>query len=390
MASHTKKITKRYTKPSSVRAAVGFCLIKKKILNKLSSPVNHFQKARVIRKSLAPEYDWFSLPYSDFDITALPIFSEAEIIHLHWIADFVDYPSFFAACYDKKIVWSIHDMNPFTGGCHYSLRCTKYFTTCSNCPQLANYADEADAEVFQKVKRISLESLPIHVVGNSHWITQQVIDSKIFGNNHSYQTIHFGVDTQAFSYLDKVTARKALNLRGQPQLVLSFGADHPLKIRKGGHLLREAISRLSAKGINVVCLVFGEGDIPNDIDNVSIVNFGKIQQTAFLRIIYAASDVFIVPSLQEAFGLTCLEAMACGTPVIAFSTGGLPDMVEPSKTGLLAATGNVDDLVEKIIWMSNHQEQREVMGRTASEVVQHHFEEKRQAKKFIDLYRKIL
>ena len=127
-----------------------------------------------------------------------------------------------------------------------------------------------------------------------------------------------------------------------------------------------------------------------EISGVEIKNAGYQNSPEGLSTIYSAADVFVIPSLQEAFGQTSLEAMACGTPVVGFNTGGIPDMIISKKTGLLAKQGDSDDLAEKIQWMINYPAERSAMGKNAREMVEKEFTLEKQAKSYISLYESIL
>jgi len=120
------------------------------------------------------------------------------------------------------------------------------------------------------------------------------------------------------------------------------------------------------------------------------IHLGRIYNDRLLSLIYSSADVFIVPSLQDNLPNTVLEAMSCGTPVVGFDTGGIPDMVFHGKTGLLAQPKNVNDLSEKIQWMIDHPDDRKQMGINARKHVVEKFTPEIQATRYIDLYSKLL
>jgi glycosyltransferase involved in cell wall biosynthesis len=115
-----------------------------------------------------------------------------------------------------------------------------------------------------------------------------------------------------------------------------------------------------------------------------------MESPELLSLAYSACDIFVMPSLYEAFGQTSLEAMSCGTPVVGFDTGGIPDMVSPGKTGLLAKRGDIEDLSEKIQWMIDHPEARKSMGIAARQLVKREFTLQRQAEKYSSVYNDLM
>lgn len=117
---------------------------------------------------------------------------------------------------------------------------------------------------------------------------------------------------------------------------------------------------------------------------------GRIDSPELLSLIYSAADIFVIPSLQEAFGQTALEALACGTPVVGFRVGGIPDMVRSGVTGVLAEPANVTDMAEKIRWMAKHPEERIRMGSNARNMVEREFSLSTQAGKYVELYKSLL
>ena len=114
---------------------------------------------------------------------------------------------------------------------------------------------------------------------------------------------------------------------------------------------------------------------------------GPVSDVDTMAKVYSAADIFVIPSLHEAFGQTCLEAMACGTPVLGFDIGGIPDMVTPGQTGLLARAGDVRDLQAKLLWLLDHDAERLRMGRAARHRVEQAFGLQVQAGHYLALYR---
>jgi len=312
-----------------------------------------------------------------------------SILQLHWIYEFLDHPSFFASVPDTlPIVWTLHDMTPFTGGCNYNWDCQHFKDVCHDCPQLNNKSSNDFASECFEIKLNAIKNKNIHVVANSKWIENEARQSKILSNVKSFRTIHYGLDLSIFKPKEKNIAREELCI-DTSKTIISFGAVNLSNKRKGMMEFISAIQELENKE-NILLLSFGAGEIRQKISGVEIKHTGYKNSPAALSTIYSASDIFVIPSLQEAFGQTSLEAMACGTPVVGFNVGGIPDMIISKKSGLLATQGNSDDLAEQIRWLVNHPAERSIMGRNARELVEKEFSLTKQAKSYISLYESIL
>ena len=337
-----------------------------------------------------PGFGDFSFPIaprnSSLDLQRQP----ADIVSLHWIADWIDYPSFFPSIPDSlPIIWTLHDMNPFTGGCHYSWECEKFKTGCHSCFQLNKKRGPQDISFrFAKIKRQALAGKNIHVVADSRWLEQQARTSSILGNAKSFRTIHYGLNTELFKPKDKNLCRKLLDIP-ETAFVICFGAASIDNKLKGFALLKEALA-LVHRSHPVYCLLFGCSKSDTVSDFVPHKSVGSLASIDLQTLVYSAADIFVIPSIYEAFGLTALEAMACGVPVAGFAAGGIPDMITPFENGLLAAPGDVQDLAEKIIYMIEHPEERRNMARNARQTVMQRFTADIQAGKYIELFENLL
>jgi len=324
------------------------------------------------------------------ELTQTEVFKKADVINLHWVSYFLDWPTFFSQC-NKPIVWTMHDMNPFTGGCHYALDCEGFKNSCQNCPQLKPNFDKTNrwkawAANNQSAKKKAIENKTIHVVADSYWLEKECRQSEVFSSNTSFQTIHYGIETEIFIPRKKKIAKEKLGISPNA-LTIGFGAEKVDNKRKGFNELAEALKMLHPQFPALECLVFGQGNLAEMEGLPKIHSFGKIDENERLAEIYAAGDIFVVPSLYEAFGQTAIEAMSCGTPVVAFDTGGLVDSVISGQTGWLAERGNAQDLAKKITEGLEDQAKREVFGNNAREFVVKNFDFDHQAEKYLLLYK---
>jgi glycosyltransferase involved in cell wall biosynthesis len=313
-----------------------------------------------------------------------------DVVNLHWISRWIDQPSFFASLPpDLPVVWSLHDMNPFTGGCHHASDCERFTSHCRDCPQLKNPGPHDDAFRFFEVKKECYAGKNLHVVSSSDWMTAQARRSALLRHARSFHTVPLGLDIESFKPIDKSSARQALAIDTEC-FVVGFACADLSSPHKGGALLVEALNSLADQA-KITLLAFGTGKLPNSGGRYQLVELGSINSPRLQSLFYSACDVFAVPSRIESFGLTALEAMACGTPVVAFHTGGLVDIVADGETGLLEArVDSVVGLHGQLHWMLQHRSERQGMGLAARQRVEKQFSSALMAKRYTDLYEGLL
>jgi glycosyltransferase involved in cell wall biosynthesis len=264
------------------------------------------------------------------DITKYKEYKEADIVHFHWInSGFIDMKTF--SKIKKPIVWTLRDMWPFTGGCHYSNNCMGYTTGCGNCTHLSS-GNENDLSRYILNRKEKFFQQNLYLVGISKWISDCAQESKLF-SNHSVQFIPNCIDEDMFFPEDKVSARKELGFSENKNLIL-FGAISAGDVRKGGHLLKKALEKLPNKK---ECELIIFGNRSEEYNNLGIVTkqIGFVKDANTLRKLYSAADVFVAPSLQEAFGKTIAESIACGTPAISIIGSGPDDIIINGQNGYL-------------------------------------------------------
>ncbi len=260
-----------------------------------------------------------------------------DLVHLHWPhAGFMRLKSL--AAFPVPIVWTLHDMWAFTGVCHYAGDCEGYRTGCGACPKLKS-ADPLDcsARVFAR-KRALYPRLDLSVICPSAWLAGLARQGPLL-RDAAMAHIPNCLDTALFAPMDKAKARASLGLPLTGRLVL-FGADAALDDpRKGGRALVEAFAARAAERPGAALVVFGDEGGPSPWPNV--LTLGRIGDDRTLARLYAACDLFAFPSLADNLPNTVLESLSCGTPVLAWATGGVPEMVRPGETGYLAPRGDM-------------------------------------------------
>ncbi|AHJ28652.1 glycosyltransferase [Nodularia spumigena CS-584] len=332
----------------------------------------------------------FTSPQWIYKTQLQDIAAQASIINLHWISRWIDQPSFFTSLPpDLLIVWSLHDMNPITGGCHHALDCDKFTTHCADCPNLKNSGKYDQAWKNFALKAKFYQRLNLHFVGNSSWTTAQAQKSALGKYARSIRTIPLGIDANDYQPIERSIAKAALRVNPNDFAIAFACADLSDK-NKNLSVLLAAISEL-AKKHPITLILFGSGQIPAFNHQITILNLGQLSSSHLQSLAYSAADIFVMPSKIESFGLTALESMACGTPVLAFRTGGIPDLVIHGETGWLAdEIGSAESLYQGLDWMLQHPQERLIWGKAARERVEREFTADLMGDRYINLYQELL
>jgi glycosyltransferase involved in cell wall biosynthesis len=311
-----------------------------------------------------------------------------KVTNLHWVARWLDLPSFLGSLPPgMPLVWSLHDLIPITGGCHYPGECDHFTRQCGNCPQQKKPGPRDDTYKFFRIKDRGYSGKHLHLVGNSEWTTSQIRRSRLARHAKSIHTIHYGLDVDEYKSVDKLSARRALRIPDD-RFVVGFACMDFSEERKGAARLLEALKVLPAQ--KILLLTFGTGKWPS-ASGIETMQLGSMNTPQLQCLSYSALDVFATPSRAETFGNTALEAMACETPVIAYAAGGLTDVVADRETGLLEPEiGSVSGLARMLQWMWQHPAERQAMGMAARRRVVAHFTDDLMARRYSELYGQLL
>lgn len=253
----------------------------------------------------------------------------------------------------QPVVWTLQDMWAMTGGCHYAGSCEGYTQSCGSCPQLGSAQDRDLSRRVMASKRAAWAGADLTLVPISHWLSDCVGRSSLLSGRRR-EVIPNGLDTRIYHPTQKATARSIWGLPAEKKIVL-FGAVHATQDRrKGFALLLDALRGLRGTPWqqDLELVVFGASHIdPTWNVGLPIRAVGHLHDDVSLSLLYSAADVMIVPSIEEAFGQTASESMACGTPVVAFEGTGVADIVDHRQTGYLARSQDTDDLRHGVLWV---------------------------------------
>lgn len=331
---------------------------------KMSEPEirNIWRDRAVINKTKAENYsarEMFSDVGSIVDFRDLrPVFDEADIVHLHWVSGMFDHDHTETLA-DKPVVWTLADMNAFTGGCHYSEGCEGYKDECRDCPLLGDGSDIA--HVAWKKKRDAYAKIKLlHVICPSQWLADCAQESSLFGDRPVHMIPNaFPVDR--FNPTNKLVARLRLGLPLDKKLIV-FGADNLNNKRKGGDILAESVRHLREMGKveGIEGVFFGSSSLDLGIKGH---NMGHVSDEKKLSLIYAAADVFAFPSREDNAPLTVAEALLSGTPVVAFPVGNVPEVVQHKDTGYIARYEDAEDFAKGLVWALAAPRSQEALAR---------------------------
>ena len=336
-------------------------------------------------------YVGFAAPTSPYRFSPLKTLPKADIINLHWVSVFFDFRSLpLLTNFCNSVVWRFSDMNPFTGGCFYDNNCGRFAQSCGMCPCLHSNNQNDLSMNSIKLKQKIISKLPqnfIHIIAQSRWMKNMVKASSIF-QNIPVTIIPNGVNIQRFRPIDSKKARAKLNIPLN-QIVVLFVSQSLRNPVKGRIYFLEAIRKLASitdKCITV--LAIGKHSMPS-VENVTIIQ-EYIEDDEKLAHAFSAADIFVITSLQDNLPSTVLESMACGTPVVGFSVGGIPDMVIDNQTGFLVPSKDTEALVEKILTLIHNRDLRLKFSMNGRKHIVNNFSIEKQADSYIDLYQSLL
>lgn len=321
------------------------------------------------------------MPYYMSDLRGVPAGSALrrmnfDLLHLHWINQrFVRLRDL--AGVGKPVVWTLHDSWPFCGVCHYFLDCERYKEACGRCPHLRSVNPNDLSRKVWKEKNDLYGRLNLHIVAPSRWMAAVASESGLL-DGVPVTVIPNSVDTEVYRPYGERSS-----LAGRPVCV-AFGAMNALKdSRKGYAYLRQALDKLP-KDLDYRLMVFGADALPEE--GLPARCLGVIRSDQEMASVYNQADVVVVPSIAENLSCTIMEALSCGTPVVAFRIGGNGDMIDHRGNGYLAEPFNSEDLAAGIVWCAENQER---LSFRARQTVMERFTMAGIAERYTDLYRSL-
>ncbi|WP_150466453.1 glycosyltransferase family 4 protein [Francisella sp. SYW-9] len=344
-------------------------LIKKRYKNKLKEV---FSSANISSKNLVKKINSIN----------------PDIVHLHWINGAMLKVEDIAKI-KASIVWSLHDMWAFTGGCHYTNGCENYIKGCGNCPILSSdNRKDLSNKTFKRKQRV-YQHKSMTIIGLSQWLNKTASESPLL-KEQEHKNLPNPINTQSYKQFDKYISRQLWNLPSNKKLILFGAMSATSDPRKGFEELNLALKEMLETSNNIELVIVGSSKPKNPPQfNFKTHYLGILSDDVSLATLYSAVDVAVVPSKQENLSNMIMENLSCGTPIVAFDIGGNSDMIEHKSNGYLAKAFDSHDLANGIEWVLNN-EGYDNLCKNARAKVLNEFDNRIVVKKYIRLYQEVL
>ncbi len=316
---------------------------------------------------------------------------DPDLINLHWIKNSHVRIETIAKL-GRPIVWTLHDMWAFTGGCHYDDNCGRYVESCGACPQLKSNRSLDLSRWIWRRKFHAWKNIPLTIVTPSQWLAKCAASSSLF-KDLRVEVIPNGVDIQRYKPVDRQIVRSLIGLPQNKHLVLFGAIKATSDRRKGFYFLQAALENLCQSGWQnkLELVVIGASQPEKEIHLGFKTHYlGKLNDDISLAQVYAAADVFVAPSVQDNLPNTVIEAIACGTPSVAFKIGGMPEIIEHHANGYLAQPFEIEDLAKGIVWILENQDRHQKLGDRARTKARQEFSQELQARRYASVYTELL
>lgn len=310
-----------------------------------------------------------------------------DVVHLHWInAGMIKIEDL--AKINAPVVWSLHDMWAFTGGCHYDELCGAYERKCGECVVLASSKNnDISRKIFNRKQKTYSTIKNMTIIGLSNWLKTSAKNSALF-KNRKVVNLPNPIDTNIFKPFDKNKSRELWGLPKNKKLVLFGAMGATSDPRKGFKELSQAFKYIDRDDIEFV--IFGASTPANPPEIGFKTNYiGSLSDDVSLVTLYSAVDVMIVPSKQENLSNAIMESLACATPVVGFDIGGNSDLIDHKNNGYLSPAFDVEALAKGIEWILDNEKYEELCS-NARDKVMREFDSKIVAEKYIKLYNEAL
>lgn len=342
----------------------------------------------VHRNRNGPSNSHFTINVDGIDLSDHRIMRASDVVHLHWISGFQTPKDVEALLRKKPVVWTLHDAEPLTGGCHYPSGCDGYTNACYHCPQLANDPWHlTEGALAEKIARWSRH--PFTLVVPSNYMAEHVRRS-VVGALENVGVVHIphGVDVQTFRPRPKIAARRLLGVPVDGTYIVA-GSLITKEHRKGLHRVGDistAIRRRLPQSLNLRLLVVGAPKLDDQsFPGLEVIQLGRLPVEKMPHV-FAASDLFLHTSYEDNSPLMLLEALACGIPAIAFSSGGASELIEESSSGHVIELGDESAMVEAASAALANAKVLQAMGVNARQRVEERFSDDLSIDRHLALY----
>jgi glycosyltransferase involved in cell wall biosynthesis len=322
---------------------------------------------------------------STFSIEKIIEKYQPDLINIHWINNgFLSISQIKSLKTKTPIVFTLHDRWLMTGGCHVSFDCMKFKNICSSCIQLNSDKKFDLSSLIQKRKRNLILNRKFSFVGISKWMSNSAKESNIL-KNENVINLPNPINTSFFNGIDKNHAKGVLGINTSKKILLFGAVNATTDHQKGFHLLKKVINLLNKDNYLIVLFGNRENELFEELE-IEIIPLGYIFDEITMRAVINASDVYLLPSLQENLSNSVMESLSCGVPVVSFDVGGNSDMVKHKHTGYLAKPFDIQDFANGIEYLANNPQ----IGKNARSFVCENFDYDVVAKLYINFFNKLI
>jgi glycosyltransferase involved in cell wall biosynthesis len=366
---------------------------KNDVLSEVEFKCKFFENILIHRNRSPISNTHFSLDYCDYDFEYLDSIKNADIIHLHWVAGFISSKSLLRlSLLQKPICWTLHDLRPITGGCHFSAGCNGYWSNCEECPQIINNHYDL-TQLSLEGQKVAVKYVNPFFIAPSSWLLDCIVKSTI-GRNANSKLIPYGIDTDVFKPKEKKIARERLKLK-QDVFYIFLGAHSFEEKRKGIGNALETLNIIKSnrdfdKKINsgeIRIAMAGSGGEHLNPNGWIIDKLGYIDQNHMIDL-YSACDLMLFTSSEDNLPLMIMEACSCGLPVVAFDVGGIKDIIKNNIGGMLVNFPDCHSMAKTCIELIKDASKRGAIGIEARDQVINKFSLNKQTQSYIDTYKK--
>lgn len=322
-------------------------------------------------KTHSSNFEIATFPTSSYRIEEHPLVKEADIIHLHWVADFLNYPTFFSKI-NKPIIWTLHDMNPFQGIFHYK---NDELNNSNDLGKIDEKIKNLKNKYIQRNKNVNILTL-------CKWMNEHSINSKVFHKSKHFILPNL-INFEQYPILDRKKEKQKLGLDNGLKTLLFIAQDinNP---RKGFDLLIEALNKIKVR-VNIITIGGEKKLLSNNYNHLHFKNINNVEK---LNSLYSASDLTLLTSREDNLPNVMLESFANGTPVISFRTGGMQDWIKDNETGFLIDAFKTEELSSKLnFFIENNQP---FDSSKIYEYAKNNFSIEKRLSEYISIYKNIL
>ena len=316
-------------------------------------------------------------------------FRSAEVVHWHIVyPHYVSLPWMPSLARHRPTVWTLHDPWAMTGHCVHPLDCERWRTGCGQCPDLRrNYTVWSDrTALVWKAKRRAFRRAPITLVVSSRWMKERVEASPLLSHLPCH-VIPFGLDLETWRPQDRAACRARLGIPPEAKVVaFRMPTREKHRVAKGVPWLVEALHRLPPDIATHLLVFDARGQLGELTDRYRILELGWVEDGRRMAEALTAADVFVTPSLAESFGMMALEAMACGTAVVASEGTAMTETIRPPRAGLCVPPRDAVALAQALAALLADDARREAMGAAGRDIVESEYSDATYLDRHLRLY----